>query len=77
MTLNPDKCSFAEEEVEFCGFKIDKTGYTADDKKVRAIAEFPQPSCLTDLRSFLGLVNQLGDFSPDVSAAADPLRNLL
>ena len=77
MTLNPDKCSFATDNVEFCGFKIDRTGYTADGKKVRAIAEFPQPACITDLRSFLGLVNQLGDFSPDVSAAAEPLRHLL
>ena len=77
MTLNPEKCSFAEAEVEFCGFKVNRTGYTADNKKVRAIAEFPQPACLTDMRSFLGLVNQLGDFSPDVAVAAEPLRHLL
>ena len=77
MTLNPEKCSFGQDEVEFCGFKINRTGYTADGKKVRAIAEFPQPACLTDLRSFLGLVNQLGDFSPDVAVAAEPLRHLL
>ena len=77
MTLNPDKCSFSEEEVEFCGYKTGQAGYTADDKKVRAIAEFTQPSCITDLRSFLGLVNQLGDFARDVSVAAEPLRHLL
>ena len=77
ITLNPDKCQFAEEEVEFCGFRISPAGYTADDKKVRAIKAFPKPSNITDLRSFLGLVNQLGAFSTDVARAAEPLRQLL
>ena len=77
ITLNPEKCCFAEEEVEFCGFTINSAGYTADDKKIRAIKLFPTPSNVTDLRSFLGLVNQLGSFSSDVAAAAEPLRQLL
>ena len=77
ITLNPEKCCFAEAEVEFCGYNISSTGYTADDKKIRAIKSFPKPSNITDLRSFLGLVNQLGSFSSDVAAAAEPLRQLL
>lgn len=70
ITLNPDKCQFAEDEVEFCGFRINSAGYTADGKKVRAIQAFPRPGNITDLRSFLGLVTQLGAFSPEVAAAA-------
>ncbi|XP_043194744.1 uncharacterized protein LOC122366489 [Amphibalanus amphitrite] len=70
ITLNPDKCQFAEDEVEFCVFRINSAGYTADGKKVRAIQAFPRPGNITDLRSFLGLVTQLGAFSPEVAAAA-------
>ncbi|XP_043218401.1 uncharacterized protein LOC122379886 [Amphibalanus amphitrite] len=70
ITLNPDKCQFAEDEVEFCDFRINSAGYTADGKKVRAIQAFPRPGNITDLRSFLGLVTQLGAFSPEVAAAA-------
>ena len=77
ITLNPEKCRFADSEVEFCGYTINSAGYTADDKKIRAIKLSPKPSNVTDLRSFLGLVNQLGSFSSDVSAAAEPLRQLL
>ena len=77
ITLNPEKCRFADSEVEFCGYTINSAGYTADDKKIRAIKLFPKPSNVTDLRSFLGLVNQLGSFSSDVAAAAEPLRQLL
>ncbi|XP_043232767.1 uncharacterized protein LOC122387025 [Amphibalanus amphitrite] len=50
ITLNPDKCQFAEDEVEFCGFRINSAGYTADGKKVRAIQAFPRPGNITDLR---------------------------
>ena len=77
ITLNPEKCQFAADEVEFCGFRVSAAGYTADGKKVRAIKAFPRPGNITDLRSFLGLVNQLGAFSPEVAAAAEPLRQLL
>ncbi|ROT64574.1 hypothetical protein C7M84_017480 [Penaeus vannamei] len=35
------------------------------------------PSNITDLRSFMGLVNQLADFSPEIAATAQPLRPLM
>ena len=77
ITLNGDKFIFGADRVDFCGYEISADGYSPDQKKTRAIAEFPQPGCLTDLRSFLGLVTQLGAFSSEVSAAAEPLRQLL
>ena len=77
ITLNPDKFKFAEKEVKFVGFIINAHGVSTDPDKLKAISEFPIPSCLTDLRSFMGLINQLGDFTTDVSTTADPLRELL
>lgn len=35
------------------------------------------PANITYLRSFMGLVNQLSEFTPDIAAAAQPLRPLL
>ncbi|XP_043240720.1 uncharacterized protein K02A2.6-like [Amphibalanus amphitrite] len=55
ITLNGDKFVFGADHVEFCGYEISADGYKPDQKKTRAIAEFPQPECITDLRSFLGL----------------------
>ena len=77
ITLNPSKLVFAEPSVNYCGYEVTSAGYTADQRKVKAIAEFPTPENITDLRSFLGLVNQLGSFSSDTAAAAEPLRDLL
>ena len=56
----------------FCGYTL-----SADPEKLSGIRDFPTPANLTDLGSFLGLVNQLAEFSPDISAAAQPLRPLL
>ena len=77
ITLNPDKFKFAEKEVKFVGFTINAQGVSKDPNKLKVIAEFPIPSCLTDLRSFMGFINQLGDFTTEVSTTADPLRDLL
>ena len=77
ITLNPKKCIFAAESVDFCGYTIGTSGYTPDAKKTAALSKFPKPECLTDLRSFLGLVHQMGSFSPEVTGAAEPLRQLL
>jgi len=76
ITLNPAKFVFAQGKVKFAGYVISREGLEADPEKVRAIADFPEPTNPTEMRSFMGIVNQLGQFSKDVSAAAGPLRGL-
>jgi hypothetical protein len=48
-----------------------------DPKRIMANAKFPVPSDLTSLRGFLGLVNQLGYFLPDLAHLTVDLRQLL
>ena len=77
ITLNADKFRFAQQEVKYCGYKITPNGYTSDGEKIKAIADFPRPENITDLRSFMGLANQLGGLSSELAHAAQPLRDLL
>ena len=77
ITLNEKKFHCAEKEVAYCGFNVSSAGKQVQHDKVAAIADFPPPTNLTELRSFMGLVQQLGDFSTDISSAADSLRGLL
>ena len=77
ITLNPKKFVFARHEVNYCGYRITPDGYTSDGDKLKAIAEFPRPENVTDLRSFMGLTNQLGGLSSELAHAAEPLRDLL
>ena len=57
MTLNADKFTSAAKAVSFCGYVLSEEGVAADPRKVKAIAEFSTPANITDLRSFMGLVN--------------------
>ena len=59
MTLNSEKCTFAQSSVKFLGHVIDAQGIRPDSNKVAAIAQFSQPSNVGDIRRFLGMVNQL------------------
>ncbi len=56
ITLNPDKFTFAQNNVEFAGFEITRDTVTPCQKFIRAISNFPT---LTDVRSWFGLVNQV------------------
>ena len=77
ITLNANKFKFAQECVQYVGYIVSKDGVEADPEKIKAIANFPTPKNITALRSFLGLVNQLGQFSSKMSSLCQPLRGLL
>ncbi len=61
-TLNKDKCEFCKDSIKFLGHIIDQNGIQSDPDKTSAVIQMPIPQSLTDLRRFMGLVNQLGNF---------------
>ena len=77
LRLNQDKCFFLRPSLEYLGHIIDKDGIHPTAEKTRAIKEAPQPKDVTQLRSFLGLVNYYGKFLPNLSARLAPLYALL
>ena len=64
-------------ELGFAGHIVSHNGIRPDDDKYRAIKEFPTPKNIKDLRSFLGLANQLAAFVPDLAHMSAGLRPLL
>ena len=77
ITLDLEKFKFGRRKVEWVGYVIQRGGYTVEPGKLKAIADFPIPRDLTDLRSFNGLVEQLAGFSREIAALRDPLRPLM
>ena len=77
ITLNRDKCAFGQEKLQFLGHVIDRNGISADPSKVTAIAKMKSPENILELRRFLGMVNQLGKFIPNLATITQPLRELL
>ncbi|QQP41502.1 Uncharacterized protein FKW44_015903 [Caligus rogercresseyi] len=63
--------------VKFAGFIVSSNGIAPDPTKTEAISKFVTPTNKTDLRSFMGLTNQLGSFVPDLAHITEPLRQLL
>ena len=76
-TLNQEKCQFRKSSLKFLGHLIDQTGIRPDPDKTSAIAEMPTPKNPSDLRRFMGMINQFGKFSSNLAELTEPLRQLL
>lgn len=71
------KCKFFQSSVEYLGHRIDKEGLHPTDEKVAAIVKAPKPNNVTELKSFLGLLNYYGKFLPNLSSLLQPIHKLL
>ena len=76
IVFNPDKFRFGQDEVEFAGFTVSATGYQPTKTALEAIANFPVPASLTDIRSWFGLVKQVS-YAFAKSQTMLPFRELL
>lgn len=77
VTLNADKCELSRSEVAFLGHVITTSGISPDPEKTEAIRDMKEPTNVSELRSFLGMVNQVGKFIPQLSEKDKALRDLL
>ena len=63
--------------MKFLGQIIDREGIRPDNAKIKAIVDLKPPSNVHELRSFLGMVNYLTKFIPNMSHIAYPRNSLL
>ncbi|XP_054707489.1 uncharacterized protein K02A2.6-like [Uloborus diversus] len=77
LKVNKSKSEFFKDSVNFCGHKIDKFGLHKTQEKTEAILKAPVPENVSELKSFLGLVNYYGKFIPNLSTCVAPLNKLL
>ena len=63
--------------MDYVGHVIDAEGLRTSDSKIAGIVKAPAPRDVSELRSFLGLVNYYGKFLPDVANTLSPLYALL
>ena len=77
VTVNPSKCEFGKTELKFLGHLVGRDGVGTDPKKTSAITDMQAPTNITEMRRFMGMVNQLGKFSQNLADLTQPLRQLL
>ena len=76
-TLYLDKCQFSTNRVKFLKHVISSSGIEADPEKLQAIADLPPPQNVQEVRTFLGMVNQLSKFADNLAGETKSIRDLL
>ena len=74
--LKLKKCKFGVKEVDFLGLILQPREIAMDPTKLLGITEWPTPTKVKDIRSFLGFTNYYRRFIGDYSNIAHPLIDL-
>jgi transposase InsO family protein len=77
VTLNPKKCHFGLEKVQYVGHEIDRHGMSFTHEKRMKVLDFPLPDKKKGLQAFLGLINYFRDHVGDMTSLEHPLRTLI
>ena len=77
LVLNSKKLELRRERVTFFGAEYSAQGMHPDPKKVQGITEMTAPKDKQQLQSFLGMVNYMGTFIPNLSHHTEPLWAML
>ena len=77
LKLKPTKCDLFKQQINYLGHVVSKEGVSTDPDKIAAVTEWPQPTTVTEVRSFLGFVSYYRRFIPNFSKVAKPLNQLL
>ena len=77
LKANREKCEFFRDRVQFCGHEIGREGLHKTQEKIEAVISAPRPENVSQLCSFLGLVNYYNRILPNASTVLHPLHQLL
>ena len=70
------KCSFYQSRIHYLGHVISGKAIVVDPAKVEAIMEWPTPTNVTEVRSFMGLAGYYRQFVEGFLKIANPITEL-
>ena len=70
------KCEFEKTELKYVGHIVGKHGIKVDPAKTQVVRDWPTPTSVKDVRSFLGLANYFRKFVQGYSTLVEPLTQL-
>ena len=75
--FNRSKCQIGVTEIKYIGHTLGKEGLKPDLEKVEAINNMPEPEDKAGLQRFMGMLQYVSKFIPNLSTETAPLRQLL
>jgi len=75
--LKTEKCKFYKEKVSFLGMVVEHNKVSMDPAKLKGISDWPTPTSVKEIWSFLGLCNYYRRFIEDYANCARALNNRL
>jgi transposase InsO family protein len=76
LKLNEKKCIYGVPKIEFLGYQLSDAGIEILPHRIEPLTLTPQPKTLKQLQAFLGAINYLAIFLPQLATIAEPLRQL-
>lgn len=77
LVINWEKCRFLMKKIEYLGYVVSKNTIKPSTHKSKAVANFPKPTSVKKVQSFLGLTGYFRKFIRGYSKIAKPLTDLL
>ena len=76
LKLKASKCHLFQRQVTFLGHVVSQDGIECDSDKTAAIADWPRPTNIHEVRMFCGLASYYRTFIPAFANIARPLHDL-
>ena len=76
LQINPKKTAWLKGEVDYLGFTITREGIKPQMSKIQGILDMEAPTSVTQIRSFVGMVNFYKTMWPKRSTTLAPLTDL-
>ena len=76
LKLSPEKCHLFQREVEYLGHIISTEGIRTSSEKMKKVKDWPSPTSVDELRSFLGLSGYYRRFIKEYAHIVAPLEKL-
>ena len=75
--INDEKTMYSQSEISILGTIVGRNGHRPDPRKVKVINGFAVPTNVSELRSFLGMIEFYGKYIDNLASIKEPLTKLL